>query len=133
MNIDFNAAFDAGLTQEQIMEMMQDSLNRAVEERKKAEQERKAAEEKKLKESKDQAHKEELKREARACAINALICYSHVFDLLDEGEEWDDEDITKAEEMLKKIEDMVPLYIKLAQMQGDMDDMFGLEFFGGGR
>ena len=133
MNIDFNAAFDAGLTKEQIMEMMQDSLHRAMAEREKAEQERKAAEEKKLKEDKIKASKEELKREARAYAINALICYSHAFDLLDEDAEWDDEDITKAEDMLKKIEDMIPLYIKLAQMQGDMDDMFGLEFFGGGR
>lgn len=132
MNIDFNAAFDAGLTKEQIMEMMQDSLHKAMEEREKAEQARKAAEEKKLKESKDQAHKEGLKREAREYAINALIAYSYAFDLLDKDEEWDDEDIAKAEDMLKKIEDMIPLYIKLAQMQGDMDDMFGLEF-GGGR
>ena len=133
MNIDFNAAFDAGLTQEQIMEMMQDSLHKAVEERAKAEQERKAAEEKKLRENKDQACKEELKREARAYAINALICYSHAFDLLDANAEWNDEDIARAEDMLKKIEDMIPLYIKLAQMQDDMDDMFGLDFFGGSR
>ena len=133
MNIDFNAAFDAGLTQEQIMEMMQDSLHRAIEERKKAERERKAAEERKIKENESKAHKEELKREARAYAINALICYSQAFDLLNEGEEWDEEDIAKAEDMLKKIEDMIPLYIKLAQMQDDMDGMFGLEFFGGGR
>lgn len=77
--------------------------------------------------------KEALKAEGRAHLINALICYSHVFDLLDEGEEWDEEDVAKAEEMLKKVEDIIPLYIKLAQMQDDMDDMFGLEFFGGGR
>jgi hypothetical protein len=51
---------------------------------------------------------------------------------LDEGETWDDEDIAQAEEMLKKIEDMIPLYIKLAQMQDDMDGMLGLGFFGGG-
>lgn len=132
MNIDFNAAFDAGLTKEQIMEMMQDSLHKAMEEREKAEQERKAAEEKKLKEDRIQASKEELKREARAYAINALICYSYAFDLLDEDVEWDDEDINKAEDMLKKIEDMIPLYIKLAQMQDDMDNMFGIDFFGGG-
>jgi predicted unusual protein kinase regulating ubiquinone biosynthesis (AarF/ABC1/UbiB family) len=78
-------------------------------------------------------NKEELKREAREYAINALIAYSYAFDLLDKDAEWDDEDIAKAEEMLKKIEDMIPLYIKLAQMQGDMDDMLGLGFFGGGR
>ena len=133
MNIDFNAAFEAGLTEEQIMEMMQDSLKKAIGERVKAEQERKAAEERKIKENKDKAHKEELKREARAYAINALICYSQAFDLLNDGEEWDDEDVAKAEDMLKKIEDMIPLYIKLAQMQDDMDGMLGLDFFGGGR
>lgn len=81
---------------------------------------------------KDNNDKEDLKREGRAHLINALICYSHVFDLLDEGEEWDEEDVAKAEEMLKKVEDIIPLYIKLAQMQDDMDGMFGLEFFGGG-
>lgn len=133
MNIDFNAAFDAGLTKEQIMEMMQDSLHRAMAEREKAEQERKAAEEKKLKEDKIKASKEELKREAREYAINALIAYSYAFDLLGEDEEWNEEDVAKAEDMLKKIEDMVPLYIKLAEMQGDMDNMFGMDFFGGGR
>ena len=77
--------------------------------------------------------KEELKQEAREYAINALVSYSYAFDLLPEGEDFDQEDIEKMEEMLKKIEDMIPLYVKLAQMQDDMDGMFGLDFFGGGR
>ena len=76
---------------------------------------------------KEQANKEELKAEARAYMINALIVYSEAFDLLPEGENWSDEDIAKAEEMLKKLEDMIPLYIKLAQMQGDMDKLFGAD------
>ena len=76
---------------------------------------------------KEQANKEELKTEARAYMINALIAYSEAFDLLPEGESWSDEYIAKAEEMLKKLEDMIPLYIKLAQMQGDMDKLFGVD------
>ena len=70
--------------------------------------------------------KEALKREGRAHLINALICYSHAFDLLEEGESWDQEDVDKAEELIKKVEGMVPLYIKLAEMQGELDKSFGL-------
>lgn len=77
--------------------------------------------------------KEVLKCEGRAYLINALICYSHAFDLLDEDEEWDQEDVDKAEEAIKKLEDMVPLYIKIIKMQEDMDkDLgFGLGLAGG--
>jgi hypothetical protein len=71
--------------------------------------------------------KEALKAEGRAYLINALICYSQAFDLLDEDEEWDQEDVDKAEEAIKKLEEMIPLYIKLAEMQGDMDKHFGLD------
>lgn len=72
--------------------------------------------------------KEDLKREGRIHLINALICYSHAFDLLDEGEDWAQEDVDKAEELIKKIEDMIPLYIKLAEMQGELlDKHFGLD------
>lgn len=70
--------------------------------------------------------KEAFKREGRAHLINALICYSHAFDLLEEDEDWDQEDVDKAEELIKKIENMVPLYIKLAEMQGELDKHFGL-------
>ena len=130
MNIDFNAAFDAGLTKEQIMEMMQDSLHRAIDEREKAEQERKAAEEKKIQENESKARKEDLKREGRAYLINALIAYSDAFDLLDEGETWGEEEIAKAEDAIKRIEEMIPLYVKLAKLQGEMDKRFGIEGFG---
>lgn len=76
-------------------------------------------------------NKENLKCEGRAHLINALICYSHAFDLLDEDEEWDQEDVDKAEVMIKKLEDMIPLYIKIIKMQEDIDKDLG-EGFGFG-
>lgn len=71
--------------------------------------------------------KEAFKVEGRAHLINALICYSHAFNLLEEDEDWDQEDVDKAEELIKKIENMVPLYIKLAEMQEELDKSFGLD------
>lgn len=69
--------------------------------------------------------KEELKQEAREYMINALIAYSYAFDLLPEDEDFDQEDVEKLEEMLKKIEDMIPLYIKMAELQDKIDnDLF---------
>lgn len=69
--------------------------------------------------------KEALKAEGRAYLINALIAYCSAFDILD-AEEWDQEDIDKAEAAIKRIEEMVPLYIKLAKMQGEFDKGLGL-------
>ena len=126
MNIDFNAAFEGGMTKEDIKEMMERPLAQAENEYK----ERKAAEEAARKEKELKAlqskEKEALKAEGRAYLINALIAYSEAFDLLDEGETWDEEDVAKAEEAIKKFEEMVPMYIKLAEMQeelrrGDID------------
>jgi hypothetical protein len=77
---------------------------------------------------KNSNEKESLKAEGRAHLINALICYSHAFDLLDEGEEWDQEDVDKTEEAIKKLEDMIPLYIKIIKMQEDMDKDLGFGF-----
>lgn len=76
---------------------------------------------------KAQDEKEALKAEGRAYAINALIAYSEAFDLLSEGETWDEEDIAKAEDMLKKLEEMIPLYIQLGRLQGEMDKKLGIE------
>lgn len=120
MNIDFNAAFEGGMTKEDIKEMMERQLAQAENEYK----ERKAAEEAACKEAELKAlqskEKEALKAEGRAYLINALIAYSEAFDLLDEGETWDEEDVAKAEEAIKKFEEMVPMYIKLAEMQNEL-------------
>ena len=88
----------------------------------------KARQEEALRQSKTaKDSKEALKTEGRAYLINALICYSKAFDLLDEDEEWGQEEVDKAEEAIKKLEEMIPLYIKLAEMQGDMEKHFGLD------
>lgn len=71
--------------------------------------------------------KEELKREGRAYAINALLAYIEAFDLLPEGVDYDEEDIAQLEVMLIKLEDMIPLYVKLAELQKDMDKTLGLD------
>ena len=131
MNIDFNAAFDAGTTDEDIMNMMQKQMQEAKEKRQaEIEAQAKLEQEKKNKKARSAA-KEELKAEGRAHLINALICYSQAFDLFED--DWDQEDVDEAEELIKKIEDMVPMYIKLAEMHGDLDKHFGLDndFFKG--
>ena len=76
-----------------------------------------------------QKMKEELKCEGRAYLINALISYAHAFDLLDvEEEELTQEDVERVEALIKKIENMIPMYIKLIELQGDLDKDFGLGF-----
>ena len=70
--------------------------------------------------------KAELKQEAREYAINALIAYIEAFDLLPEGETIDDEDVAELEQLLIKIENMIPIYFKLFQMQEDLEEGFDL-------
>lgn len=77
---------------------------------------------------KDNAKVEALKAEARAYVINALIAYSQAFGALDEDAEMTKEELKKLESFIKKFEDMIPLYMKLAEME----DALGFEFgFGG--
>lgn len=130
MNIDFNAAFEGGMSREDIEEMFKRQMDMAENEYK----EKKAAEALKAREAKIKAQKasakEELKAEARAHAINAIIAYAEAFDLLQEDETWDEEDIARAEDMLKKVEETIPLYIKIIQLQDQMNKDFGDESLG---
>jgi len=65
--------------------------------------------------------KETLKQEARAYLINALAAYVEAFT----DETLDEEDAAELEKLLIKIEDMMPLYIKLAKMHEELDgDIF---------
>ena len=109
MNIDFNAAFEGGMTKKDIEEMLARQLDKAENEY----NEKKAAEALKAREVRAQAHKiankEQLKAEGRANLINALIAYSEAFDLTDEP--WDEEDIHEIEELLIKLEEMAPMYM----------------------
>ena len=80
--------------------------------------------------------KEALKAEGRAYAINAILAYIEAFGLLPEGETMDAEDVGRLEQLLIKIENMIPVYFKLFQMQDDLKESFegdlglGGSFFG---
>lgn len=120
MNIDINAAFDAGMTEADIKEMMERALESAMEERK-AQEAARLEEERKKATARD---KEALKAEARAYLINAVIAYSEAFDLIDDS--WDEEDVAELEALIIRLEQMAPMYIKLAEMQDKLDE----DFFG---
>lgn len=128
MNIDFNAAFEGGMTKQDIEEMLARQLEKAENEY----NEKKAAEALKAREAESKKNKaianEQLKAEARAHAINAIIAYCEAFDL--ENESWSDEEIAKLEQMLIKLEEMIPVYIRLAELQGDLGLGLGGSFFG---
>ena len=120
MNIDFNAAFNAGMSEEDIKDMMDRALHAAIEERK-AQEEQRLEEERKKATTRD---KEALKAEARAYLINAVIAYSEAFDLIDDS--WDEEAVAELEALIIRLEQMAPMYIKLAEMQDKLDE----DFFG---
>ena len=127
MNIDFNAAIEGGMNKEDFLRMIEDQYIKAEAEVAAKEAARIKEEQAKKDAAQKNREKEALKAEGRAYLINALIAYSEAFGLLDEGETWDEEDVAKAEEAIKKIEEMVPMYIKLAEMQKDLDKRFGME------
>ena len=100
----------------------EEEINKALNQIK-AEKPRQEAALKQRKVAKDK--KEALKAEARAYAINALVVYLEAFDLLPEGETIDDEDVAELEKLLIKIENMIPVYFKLFQMNEDLEEDFG--------
>lgn len=128
MNIDFNAALEAGMSREDLMKIVQDAVSGVMNDFEKQKAAKEAAAQKKV------ADKEALKAEARAYVVNALICYAEAFDLLDEGEEFSAEEIAEMEAMLIKFEKMIPVYLNLLKLNEDddaeVDGLFGL--FGGG-
>ena len=66
--------------------------------------------------AKNKAQTEELKAEGRGYLINALISYSLAFGLLTE-DEIDDELAQEFEAMIMQVEEMVPLYIKMYELE----------------
>lgn len=128
MNIDFNAALEAGMSREDLMKIVQDAVSGVMNDFEKQKAAKDAAAQKKV------ADKEALKAEARAYVVNALICYAEAFDLLDEGEEFSAEEIAEMEAMIIKFEKMIPIYLNLLKLEeddeGEADGLFGL--FGGG-
>ena len=123
MNIDFNAAFKAGMSEEDIRA----SIDKAIAEAKsQAEAELAKAKREQEGECED---KEALKAEGRAYLINAILCYVKAFDI--DEEDWDQEDVDELEALLIKIEGMIPTYIELMEKQNELNDL-GLGFgFGG--
>ena len=82
---------------------------------------------------KDKAQTEELKAEGRGYLINAIISYSLAFGLVTE-DEVDDELAQELETFIKQMEEMVPLYIKMYELEKKFkkDDPFmGFNGFGG--
>ena len=86
----------------------------------------KAKQEEALRAEENKSKVEELKREARAYAINAIAAYSEAFDL----GELDEDDVIKIEELLLQIEALIPIYIKLYETMDmkniDPDTLKGL-------
>lgn len=123
MNIDFNAALEAGMSKEDLMKIVQNAVSDVMNDFEKQKAAKDAAAQKKVDE------KEALKTEARAHAINAIICYTEAFDLLPAGESIDAEDVEALENMLIKLEKMLPLYIQMLNITSDeefdISDLFG--------
>lgn len=123
MNIEdmiFNGATD---------EEIQKALDQIKAEKARQEEALRAEVQKKAEAAQKEQRKEALKAEARAYALNAIIAYAQAFDLLNEDEEFSEEDMNKAESMLKRIEDIIPLYAKLIKMQEEMENDFDLGDF----
>ena len=119
MNIEemiFNGASD---------EDIQKALDQVKAEKARQEAAMRAKQEAEAKAAREKDEKEALKAEARAYAINALIAYTEAFDLLPEEEALNDEDVAELEQLLIKIENMIPMYFKLFQMQEDLKEEFG--------
>lgn len=91
----------------------------AIKEKKAAkdEAERKAAAAKE-----DKADKEALKTEGRAYLINASLAYMQAFDLLD-AEDIDQDLVNELEEVIKYVESIAPLYIKMMALEEKMKKM----------
>lgn len=122
MNIDFNAEFEAGKTREEILAMIDKQLKEAelkrAAELARQEQEKKEADEKKL-----------LKAEARAYLINAILAYAEAFDLLPEGETFDDEAVREIEKLILEMEAVMPRYVKMIEAMRELEDETGGEGF----
>lgn len=119
MNIEdmiFNGATD---------EEIQKALDQIKAEKARQEEALRAEAQKKAEAAQKEQRKEALKAEARAYLLNALIAYSSAFDLTDE--EWTEEEIAKAEALIKRLEQAAPMYIKMYELQSKLDhDIFGL-------
>lgn len=117
----------SGASEEEVLEAL-----RELKAAKAAQDEAEAEAQKKLAEDEKTAHKENLKREARANIINGVIAYAEAFDLLPEDWTLDEDDTIKMfEETLIKLEALIPLYLQMRQvMDEDVADEMIKKMFG---
>lgn len=115
----------SGASEEEVLEALRE-LKAAKAAQDEAEMQKKLAEDEKA------AHKEDLKREARAHIINGIIAYAEAFDLLPEDWTLDEDDTIKMfEETLIKLEALIPLYMQMRQvMDEDVADEMIKKMFG---
>ena len=126
MNIDLNAAFEAGMSEEDVKAMVEREMAQAKQKHEEKMAAERAAKEAAAKQMAASVEKEQLKGEARAHLINAVIVYTKAFDLLDEGEEITDEDVARLEAELIKLEELIPMLIKLHDLGMDSGGLMGL-------
>ena len=126
MNIDLNAAFEAGMSEEDIKAMVEREMAQAKQKHEEKMAAERAAKEAAARQMAASVEKEQLKGEARAHMINAVIAYAKAFDLLDEGEEITDEDVAKIEAELIKFEELIPMLVKLHDLGMDPEGLMGL-------
>lgn len=115
----------SGASEEEVLEALRE-LKAAKAAQDEAEAQKKLVEDEKV------AHKESLKREARAYIINGVIAYAEAFDLLPEDWTLDEDDTIKMfEETLIKLEALIPLYLQMRQvMDEDVADEMIKKMFG---
>lgn len=121
----------SGASEEEILEALRE-LKAAKAAQDEAEAQQKQKQKQKQDEDEKAAHKEDLKREARAYIINGVIAYAEAFDLLPEDWTLDEDDTIKMfEETLIKLEALIPLYLQMRQvMDEDVADEMIKKMFG---
>ena len=122
MNMDFTDAFEKGMSEQEALEIIQRVCREEQEKAEAIVREQAAAQRAKAESQKVEKSKEDLLREGRAYLINAVLVYTEAFDLLEEGEEWTEEDIKELETAIIKMEKMIPMYVQLLKMQEKFDD-----------
>lgn len=102
MNIDFNAAFEEGMTSEEII----DQLHKAQIEYQKKQEE---------------VDKSSARAEARAYLINAIVTYDEAFNIT--GEKWDQEDLKDLENVIIEVEKKIPFLLQMYKLKEKMENM----------
>ena len=120
--IDINALFEQGAPEDVIADAVQKNIKEKAlieETKRQAEALRKAQSEKKT--------QLDYRKEGRAYLINALLAYDDAFNLFG-PDPLDDDEIKELEKAIIKLEEMIPMYAKLLDLEkgvqrGDFGDL----------